>query len=134
MRPGSNPSGSAPFTTRKPWLRPELFPSWKTLRAEAQAGDALIKLAAYVSADSTSAGEASAFLQIHESNEHLAVVFDRWKAGGDPALTMWGSHLREHRKGTLVESLVWRRSRAAVLSATAPSALAELLASLTGLR
>ena len=85
---------------------PDLLIDWAKIYAQAQAGDALIKLAVYLSIDLDSTTAKSQHLQNVESNLHLAKVFDCWKAQGDPDLAIWGTELSEHRKASLVESLL----------------------------
>ena len=109
---------------------PYLFTSWEELRVEAQAGDALIKLAAYLSDAVPTAAAASDWLQALESNENLAQVFDRWKAVDHPELTQWGTWLSDDRKGTIIEALIWRQYGARILSASARAELAGLFAGL----
>lgn len=87
---------------------PHLFVDWEEIRVDAQAGDALIKLAAYLSPSLESSSASSCWLQKLESNAHLARVFDQWKEDGHPELARWGSWLSDHRKGTLVEAALWR--------------------------
>ena len=94
------------------------------LQREAQAGDALLKLAGYLGAASPEAG--SLWLQGRESNAALASVYDAWVAGGDPDLQLYGGALGVVRKATIVEALIWRRYRSRILSTGAADALAEL--------
>lgn len=108
-------------------LYPYLLVNWDKLDIEAQAGDALIKLGIYLSPESKSAEDNSNRLKNIENNAHLAKVFDRWKAQDDPELAIWGTNLKEHRKATLVEALLWRRYGAQVIVANAPTELASLL-------
>jgi len=61
---------------------------------------------------------------------HLAQVFDRWKAQGDPDLAIWGTELSEHRKASLVESLLWKRFGQQVIAIDAPKNLQDVLKSL----
>jgi hypothetical protein len=55
---------------------PDLLVDWIKLAVDAQAGDALIKLSVYLSAESKSAAENSIRLKDSEPNAHLAKVFD----------------------------------------------------------
>jgi hypothetical protein len=109
---------------------PDLLVDWIKLAVDAQAGDALIKLSVYLSAESKSAAENSIRLQNSEPNAHLAKVFDRWKAQNDPRLAIWGTNLSEHRKATLVEALLWHGYGQHVITANAPAQLADLLSTL----
>jgi hypothetical protein len=88
---------------------PDLIINWESIRIEAQAGDALIKLGVYLSADLTRASDTSKRLQELEPDNQLAKVFDRWKTQNDPDLSIWGGTLGKKRKATLVEALLWRR-------------------------
>lgn len=99
---------------------------WALLYAEAQAGDALLKLAGYLASELTSPEDRSRWLQIHESDASLAKVFDRWFDAGDPDLAAYGRGLGEKNKSTLVEALLWRRYGARVLGPGATEALGEL--------
>lgn len=111
-------------------IYPYLLVDWKKLGVEAQAGDALIKLGVYLSAESKSAADNSNQLQISETDAHLARVFDRWKAQNDPDLAIWGNDLGAKRKATLIEALLWRRYGQNVIAANAPAQLASLLRTL----
>jgi hypothetical protein len=108
-------------------IYPYLLVDWIQLGIEAQAGDALIKLGVYLSAESKSAADNSKGLQNLETNTSLAKIFDRWKAHKDPQLGIWGTNLSEHRKATLVEALLWRRYGKQIITANAPTHLAALL-------
>lgn len=99
---------------------------WAPIYAEAQAGDALLKLAAYLAPGLASAEERSKWLQLHESDVSLARVFDRWFDAGDSDLAPYGRGLGEKNKATLVEALIWRRYGADVLGPEAVRALGEL--------
>jgi hypothetical protein len=88
---------------------PDLIINWESIRIEAQAGDALIKLGVYLSVDLTRASDTSKRLQELEPDNQLAKVFDRWRTENDPDLSIWGSTLGKKRKATLVEALLWRR-------------------------
>jgi hypothetical protein len=111
-------------------IYPYLLVDWKKLGIEAQAGDALIKLGVYLSAESKSAADNSNRLQVSETDAHLARVFDRWKAQNDPDLAIWGNDLGAKRKATLIEALLWRRYGQNVIAANAPAQLASLLGTL----
>ncbi|HEY9643115.1 MAG TPA: hypothetical protein V6C57_21685 [Coleofasciculaceae cyanobacterium] len=107
-----------------------LFVDWDEIKAEAQAGDALIKLGVYLDAGLTCASMKSERLQSLESDAHLAQVFDVWKSQGDLDLAMWGPGLGLKSKATLVEALLWKRFRAKVLSADAEEHFQLLLQTL----
>jgi hypothetical protein len=110
--------------------RPDLFINWAQKNVEAQAGDALIKLGVYLSKEFMTAEDKSKRLQTLESDKHLAKIFDQWKNINDPGLAIWGPHLSEKRKATLVEALLWQRFETQVISVTAPKQLRSLLESL----
>jgi hypothetical protein len=109
---------------------PDLLVDWIKLAIDAQAGDALIKLSVYLSAESKSAAENSIRLKDSEPNTHLAKVFDRWKAQNDPRLAIWGTNLSKDRKATLVEALLWQGYGQHVITANAPAQLADLFSTL----
>jgi hypothetical protein len=108
----------------------DLFIDWDVVSVEAQAGDALIKLGVYCSKEFKTAEAKSKRLQILESDKHLAKIFDQLKNNSDPDLAIWGPHLSEKRKATLVEALLWRHYGQQVISVTAPKQLQSLLESL----
>jgi len=105
----------------------DLVADWDEIKVKAQAGDALIKLGIYLSADIKSTSDKSKQLQRLESNLHLAQVFDQWKAQGDPDLAMWGANLGEERKATLVEALIWQRFEMKVITPDASEQLRPLI-------
>lgn len=105
---------------------------WAKVYAEAQAGDALVKLAAYLTGESASPEDRSRWLQQHESDAALARVFDRWLEEGAPELVSFGRGLGEKNKATVVEAVIWRRYHARVLGSGAGEALGELRAALSG--
>lgn len=109
---------------------PDLLVDWDEIYVEAQAGDALIKLGIYLSESLKTASEKSQELQTLESDQHLAKVFEQWKAKGDPDLAIWGSSLGEKKKATLVESLLWRRYGKQIMTDDAPLQLQSLLKTL----
>jgi hypothetical protein len=99
---------------------------WAAIRVEAQAGDALIKLAAYLSTPNRPVGENSAWLQRNEANHALARLFDVWMAAGADELRLYGDGCGDDAKATLVEAILWRRFRDRVLVADAVGALSDL--------
>lgn len=99
---------------------------WAQIQADAQAGDALLKLATYLAHDLASPEARSLWLQEYESDAALARVFDIWFEAGDPDLAAYGAGLGEKNKATLVEALVWRRYGKRVLAHEAGRALREL--------
>lgn len=101
---------------------------WSQVYADAQAGDALLKLAAYLATELTSPEDRSRWLQGNESDASLAQVFDRWFEEGAPELKPLGRGLGEKNKATMVEAVIWRRYRARVLGPGAAEALQELRA------
>lgn len=101
---------------------------WDQTVQDAQAGDALIKLAAYLSPALGSAEASATWLQTFESDGHLAATFDRLQQAGEPSLAGWGPRLSQKRKATLVEALVWRRFGPTVLGEQAPKGMAQVLA------
>lgn len=113
---------------------PELLVNWDEIDVEAQAGDVLIKLGIYLSASSRTANEKLKELQSLETDQHLAKVFEQWKAKGDPDLAIWGSNLGEKKKATLVEALLWRRYGKQIMAHDAPLQLQSLLKNLKNLQ
>lgn len=100
------------------------------LQRDAQAGDALVKLAAYVCEELGTAAGAARWLTAAESDRALAGVFDRWRDAGVAEVCTYGPGLGEKRRATLVEALLWRCYRDRVLGVGADRALAELRADL----
>ncbi|TNE90339.1 MAG: hypothetical protein EP330_08460 [Deltaproteobacteria bacterium] len=78
------------------------------LQADAQAGDALIKLTAYALLGE-GPSERSRWLQRHESDAHLATVFERWWHAEDAEVRQYGLALGKKARATIVEALIWRR-------------------------
>lgn len=106
---------------------PEYFQPWETIRLEAQAGDALIKLATYLATDFTSTKKTSEFLQKFETNKNLGFIFDTQRQNGNPFFSIWGEHLSPDRKGTLVEAWIWQRYKQKVVSSQFQDHLAKVL-------
>jgi hypothetical protein len=109
---------------------PDLFVDWTKIRVEAQAGDALIKLGAYLALGCNSASGSSQLLQNTETNPHLAKIFDQWRSQGEPELAIWGPNLGKKKKATLVEALLWRRFGNRVLTSNATMELRVMIDSL----
>ena len=104
-----------------------LFEPWSNIQADARAGDSLIKLAVYLEQGGATSAEVSQLLQSLESNARLAEIYDSWKRLNAPELRDWGTHLSEHRKGSLVEAIIWRRLGASILSDGAREGLRSLI-------
>ena len=109
---------------------PELWLDWTQIYAEAQAGDALIKLAAYLSDDLPTPEDKSRYLQAVEADAHFVRVFDHWRSQGDPDLVLLGPNLGKKNKATYVEALIWRRYGQQVLGPGSSDHLQALLATL----
>lgn len=109
---------------------PEIFINWEEINVEAQRGDALIKLAVYLSTKWQSADDKSKQLQNLESDFYLAQLFDDWKSQGNPDLAIWGDNLGGKRKATLVEALLWRRFGMQLITTDAPAQMQSLLQTL----
>ncbi|MFT6819137.1 MAG: hypothetical protein ACJATT_002958 [Myxococcota bacterium] len=98
---------------------------------DAQRGDALIKLAAYLGVDLVTPEDKSQWLQDHEADDHLASTLKRWSdAGDEEAQAYWGGRGHKHR-ATVVEALIWRRFHKRILGPDALPALREILQLLT---
>jgi hypothetical protein len=110
---------------------PDLIVDWDEINVQAQAGDALIKLGIYLSADIKRASDKSLQLQRLESDSNLAQVFDQWLARGDCDLAFWGPKLGEKRKATLVEALLWRRFGRQFMTTDIAKQLQALIKTLT---
>ncbi len=105
----------------------DLLVNWSAIEVEAQAGDALIKLGAYLSTQLKTPQEKSHYLQRFEQDSYLATVFDRWKGQNNLDLAIWGTELGEKRKAALVEALLWRKFGSRILTNDASNQLQELL-------
>ena len=87
---------------------PELNRDWDSLFMEAQAGDALIKLAIYLSDDYDSAADKSYWLQKFETDAKMEEIYDYLKSQDDPRVRIFGSNLGKKKKATFVEAIIWR--------------------------
>lgn len=105
--------------------RPDLAVDWDQIRCDAQAGDALLKLAHYAAPGSSTPEARSKSLQSSESDSVLARLFFQLR-GSEPWLRTFGPGLGEKLCATLVEATVWRRHREEVLHDGADRVLAEL--------
>ena len=111
--------------------RGDLLVNWEKIFADAQPGDALIKLSAYLASGLDDKHERSNLLQKKERDVYLAtVVWDRWRAQGAPEMGRFGDHLGEKNKASLVEAILWWRYKDRVMKDGAVDALAELMAGL----
>lgn len=99
---------------------------------EAQAGDALIKLAIHATRQEATPAERTDWLRDHESESALARVFEAWADAGDPDVAELGPECGQRRKATLVEALIWRRFRDRVLGPDAEAALEAIVSMLEG--
>ncbi|MFK7979156.1 MAG: putative dsRNA-binding protein [Saprospiraceae bacterium] len=86
---------------------PELAVNWKTVDMEAQAGDALIKLAAYLTDKLSSSEAKSRWLQRVESDANLEAMFDKLHQEQDPSVAMFGKNIGKKHKATWMEALIW---------------------------
>lgn len=93
---------------------------------DAQRGDALIKLAAYLGLNLPTPAAKSEWLQTHEADDHLAGVLKDWSDSGDVvAQAHLGGRGSKHR-ATVVEALIWRRFHSRVLAPGAVHVLTEI--------
>lgn len=97
-----------------------------TVMADAQPGDVLIKLAAYITMADASPDERSKWLQAHERDPELEVLFDRLWAAGDPDVRKYGRGRGEKFKASVIEALIWQRFQDQVLAPGAKDALADI--------
>jgi hypothetical protein len=104
----------------------ELLIDWEQVFVEAQAGDALIKLCAYLSDSFETIEQKSLWLQRLESDNHLAQVFDSLKQKNDPLVAIFGNNLGIKKKATWIEALIWKRFGNACLSTDSKERLNEL--------
>lgn len=108
----------------------DLWVDWELIMVKAQAGDALIKLGAYLSTELKSSADKSLHLQQFESDQHLARVFDVWQQQGAPECLLWGPNLGEKKKASLVEAIVWDRYHQQLLHPQSAPVFHDLLESL----
>ena len=97
------------------------------IMVDAQAGDALIKLAAYVVMADASPASRSLWLQHHETDAGLSTLFDRWWDAGDEDVQSYGRGRGEKFQASVVEALIWRRFRDRVIMADAKDALVQII-------
>jgi len=95
--------------------------------SDAQPGDLLIKLAAYMTLQGASPEERSQWLQQNEQDVVLAELFDRWWGEGISDVRDLGSGRGTKYKATAVEALIWRKFKDRVLRPDAKEALAEIV-------
>jgi hypothetical protein len=107
-------------------LEPEPEPE-EQLWLDAQCGDALIKLARYLTAPTASREANSNWLQQYESDDALGALFDRWEASGEADVQPFTGNRGNKYRATAVEALVWRRFKKRVFTPQAVEALAELV-------
>ena len=98
------------------------------IKSDAQPGDARIKLAVYVTMAAATPEERSRWLQEHEGDSALALIFDRSWEAGDADVCQYGPGRSVKFKASVVEALVWRRFREHVLGPGAKDVLARLFA------
>lgn len=91
-------------------LHPDLFFDQDSLAAEAQAGDALLKLSVFAWDSPLTAADRSLLLQEHETNEALARRFDELRAA-DPWAARLGPGVGVKARATVFEAAVWRRHK-----------------------
>lgn len=100
---------------------------WETIKADAQPGDALFKLAGYLLCGEATADGRARWLRAHERDSVFARLFDARREAGDPDLQRFGPRLGVERKATMIEALFWYRHRDAVLQDDHLAALQALL-------
>jgi len=88
---------------------PILSVNWDKVNVEAQKGDVLIKLYAYLKDSLGSRGEKSLFLQRNESNANLADIFDKLQQQQHPDVTIFGDNLGWKHKADWIEALIWKQ-------------------------
>ena len=92
---------------------------WEEVRKEAQLGDLLIKLYAYLSEEMMTAADKSIWLQQNETDQHLVKIFDRLSLRRHPSVSFLGENLGTKRKATWIEALIWRKFGKEILASTA---------------
>jgi len=89
---------------------PTLVIDWDNeINVDAQKGDLLIKLYAYLKDDLGSIGDKSIWLQGNESNKNLAKIFDRLKEKSHPDIAIFGNNLGWKHKADWIEFLLWKQ-------------------------
>ncbi len=104
----------------------------QALWSEAQLGDALIKLAAYLVLREAGPEATSHWLQKHERDKALSRLFERWKDADDPRVRAYGVTRGWKFQATVVEALIWRQFNETMVSPDALKGSAELMALLEG--
>lgn len=104
----------------------ELIIDWEELRIEAQAGDCLIKLCAYLSLQLSSPEEKSIWLQNKENSVFLAQKFDELQKSNFAPLSIFGSKLGQKKKSTFIEAFIWKRYQDLILQPDAHEKLSKI--------
>lgn len=104
----------------------ELLIDWDEVKKEAQLGDVLIKLYAYLSDDTETAAAKSMWLQKNETDKNLADIFDTLQAQNHASVSLFGNNLGAKRKATWIEALIWRMYGDKILSPTANQEFVKL--------
>lgn len=107
-------------------LAPDPEPE-EDLWVDAQRGDALVKLAAYLAPHLRSTEAKSAWLQEHESDEFFSRTLERWADAGDAEAAEHLGQRGEKYRSTVAEAFIWRRFNKRVLAPGARPALLELM-------
>ncbi|MGB1243227.1 MAG: hypothetical protein ACPG49_11940 [Chitinophagales bacterium] len=105
----------------------DLIIDWEQIRIEAQAGDGLIKLCAYLNNEHSTAAKKSFWLQEMETDKHMVEIFDRLHAQNDSSVALFGDNLGAKRKATWIEALIARRFGSSIISPSAGKAFEELI-------
>ncbi len=105
----------------------DLIIDWEQVRIEAQAGDGLIKLSAYLNDAHPTAAQKSFWLQEMETDKHMVEIFDRLQSQNDDSVALFGNNLGAKRKATWIEALIARKFSHAIISPSAQKAFGELI-------
>lgn len=105
---------------------PQLMINWQAIFIDAQAGDALVKLAAYVSPKLNTPEKKSKWLQEHETDARFEAIFDRMHSRRDPRVAFFGKNLGKKRKATFIEALIWRTYQDAFVQGRQQQVLKEI--------
>ncbi|MCI4671810.1 MAG: hypothetical protein MRZ79_26950 [Bacteroidia bacterium] len=104
-----------------------LLIDWEQVKKEAQIGDVLVKLNAYLSPELRTAEEKSLWLQEIESDKNFAELFNSLKEEGDEAVAFFGSNLGAKKKATWIEALVWKKYGEQILSPNSAHAFEDMM-------
>ncbi|MEZ4888593.1 MAG: hypothetical protein R3E32_27965 [Chitinophagales bacterium] len=104
----------------------DLIIDWEEVKIEAQAGDGLIKLCAYLNEAHATAEAKSIWLQQMESDKNMVEIFDQLQSENHPSVALFGDNLGAKRKATWIEALISKKFAQSIIAPSASKAFREL--------